>query len=88
MSDEKDILFEAITPLGFHVRVTKAYWELIVNIKHPIMAGAKMMSKMPWKIQTKSVAVSRTKTFICFTKQSTRKDGFARFPSKQVIKAF
>jgi hypothetical protein len=39
MSDEKDILFEAITPLGFHVRVTKAYWELIVSIKHPIMAG-------------------------------------------------
>jgi len=39
MSDEKDILFEAITPLGFHVCVTKAYWQLIVSIKHPIMAG-------------------------------------------------
>ncbi len=39
MSDEKDILFEAVTPLGFNVRVMKAYWELIVNIKHPIMAG-------------------------------------------------
>jgi hypothetical protein len=39
MSDEKDILFEAITPLGFRVRVTKTYWELIVNIKHPVMAG-------------------------------------------------
>jgi len=39
MSDEKDVLFEAVTPLGFHVRVTKAYWELIVNIKHPVMAG-------------------------------------------------
>jgi hypothetical protein len=39
MSDEIDALFIAITPLGFHVRVTKAYWELIVNIKHPVMAG-------------------------------------------------
>lgn len=39
MSDEKDILFEAVTPLGFQVRVTKAYWELIVSIKHPVMAG-------------------------------------------------
>jgi hypothetical protein len=39
MSDEKDILFEAITPLGFHVRVTKAYWKLIVSVKHPVMAG-------------------------------------------------
>ncbi len=39
MSDKKDIVFEAVTPLGFHVRVTKAYWDLIVKIKHPIMAG-------------------------------------------------
>jgi len=39
MSGEKDILFEAVTPLGFRVRVTKAYWEIIVNIKHPVMAG-------------------------------------------------
>jgi len=39
MSDTKDILFEAVTPLGFHVRVTKAYWELIISSKHPIMAG-------------------------------------------------
>jgi hypothetical protein len=39
MSDKQDILFEAITPLGFRVRVAKAYWELIVGIKHPVMAG-------------------------------------------------
>jgi hypothetical protein len=25
--------------LGFRVRVTHAYWELIVTIKHPVMAG-------------------------------------------------
>jgi hypothetical protein len=34
-----DMLFEVLTPLGFRVRVTQAYWELIVTIKHPVMAG-------------------------------------------------
>lgn len=36
-SDE--LLFEVLTPLGFRVCVTRAYWELIVTIKHPVMAG-------------------------------------------------
>ena len=35
----KDVLFDAITPLGFHVRVSRAYWQVIISIKHPIMAG-------------------------------------------------
>jgi hypothetical protein len=34
-----DLLFEALTPLGFRVRVARAYWELIISIKHPVMAG-------------------------------------------------
>lgn len=34
-----DPLFEVLTPLGFRVRVTRAYWELIISIKHPVMAG-------------------------------------------------
>ncbi len=33
------ILFQVQTPLGFSVRVTRAYWELIVTVKHPVMAG-------------------------------------------------
>jgi hypothetical protein len=36
---DADVLFEARTPLGFTVRVTKARWELIMAIKHPVMAG-------------------------------------------------
>src|SRR5205823_1537033 len=36
---EGDILFEVYTPLDFRVRVTRSYWELIVTIKHPVMAG-------------------------------------------------
>jgi len=38
-SSTLDLLFEVLTPLGFRVRVTRAYWELIVTIKHPVMAG-------------------------------------------------
>jgi hypothetical protein len=34
-----DLFFEVITPLGFSVRVTRNYRELIVTIKHPVMRG-------------------------------------------------
>ncbi len=37
MSD--DLLFEVPTPLNFSIRVTGSYWEYIVTVKHPIMAG-------------------------------------------------
>ncbi len=33
----EDLLFEVPTPLGFNVRVTHAYWEIIVTNKHPVM---------------------------------------------------
>ena len=36
---DTDVLFEVGTPLGFSVRVTRARWELITTIKHPVMAG-------------------------------------------------
>jgi hypothetical protein len=39
MASTQDLLFEVLTPLGFSVRVTHAYWELIITIKHPVMAG-------------------------------------------------
>jgi hypothetical protein len=35
----QDVLFEVDTPLGFRVRVTRSYWDLISTIKHPIMKG-------------------------------------------------
>ena len=34
-----DLLFEVPTPLGFRVRVTHTYWEVIITVKHPIMVG-------------------------------------------------
>ena len=36
---DPDVLFEVGTPLGFSVRVTRARWELITTIKHPVMTG-------------------------------------------------
>lgn len=35
----QDVLFEVLTPLGFWVRVTRASWEFIVTVKHPVMVG-------------------------------------------------
>ncbi len=31
------LLFVVPTPLGFRVRVTRAYWDSIVAVKHPVM---------------------------------------------------
>ena len=33
------MLFEARTPLGFTVRVSRDYWIIITTLKHPVMAG-------------------------------------------------
>jgi hypothetical protein len=32
-------LFNVLTPLGFKVRVTQTYWDLIATVKHPVMRG-------------------------------------------------
>ena len=37
MSDE--LLFQIFTPLNFYVQVTRSYWDYIITIKHPVMAG-------------------------------------------------
>jgi len=39
VSNTEELLFQITTPLDFTVRVTAAYWNLIVTIKHPVMAG-------------------------------------------------
>lgn len=39
---DDEVFFEVATPLGFRVRVTRAYWELIVTVKHPVMAGREL----------------------------------------------
>ena len=88
MADEKDLLFEVLTPLGFLVRVTRAYWELIVSIKHPAMAGreedVKKALEQPDEIrQSKSdenvylfYKAEREKRWICAVSRHTGEEGF------------
>ena len=39
MEPDPELLFEALTPLGLTVRVTRERWNLITTIKHPVMLG-------------------------------------------------
>ena len=82
------ILFTASTPLGFQVRVTQAYWEIIVTVKHPVMEGREEDVKKHWKTLTKSVRASQMKVCICFTGQNVKCDGFAPSRNEQAMKAF
>lgn len=34
---DKDIVFQSQTPLGFNVSVSRMRWELIAEVKHPVM---------------------------------------------------
>ena len=45
MTDADDLLLDALTPLGFRVRVTWQRWELIISAKHPVMAGREDLVK-------------------------------------------
>ena len=38
-SPKDAVLFDVETPLGFSVRTTIGYWEIITSIKHPVMFG-------------------------------------------------
>ena len=88
MADKKDLFFEVMTPLGFRVRVTHAYWELIVTIKHPVMAGreedVKKALEQPDEIrQSKSDSniylfykAEREKRWICAVSRQTGEEGF------------
>ena len=82
------MLFEVNTPLGFQVRVTKAYWKLITTIKHPVMAGreedVKKALAQPDEIrQSKSdetvflfYKAERQKRWMCAVSKRNGKEGF------------
>jgi hypothetical protein len=87
MSDDT-ILFTASTPLGFQVRVTRAYWEIIVTVKHPVMDGrqedVQKTLEDPDEIrQSKSdesvylfCRTEREKRWICAVSKRTGDEGF------------
>ena len=39
----EDVLIDVVTPLGVRVRVTRAYWNVIVNVKHPVLLGSEQV---------------------------------------------
>lgn len=41
-SYHSDLIFNVMTPLGFRVHLTRSYWEMIITIKHPAMAGREL----------------------------------------------
>ena len=73
MSDT-DLLFEVRTPLGFSVRVTKARWELITTIKHPVMNGREAIVKLALA-SPDEVRQSRSEAtvFLFYTADGTRR---------------
>ncbi len=40
-----DVHFEVISSLGKKIRVTKSYWNFIITVKHPMMAGKEELVK-------------------------------------------
>jgi hypothetical protein len=88
MDGTSDLLFDAVTPIGFRVRVDRARWELIVNEKHPAMKSreeeVKTALERPDEVrQSKSdVAVFLfyktvgTKRWVCAVTRRSSEDGF------------
>ena len=98
--ETKDILFDVLTPLGFHVRVSRSYWQVIVSIKHPVMAGhekeVKNALENPEEIRRSKADPSvylfykpqRTGRWVCAVGKKLNGDGFliTAYPT-DVIKA-
>ena len=83
-----DVLFEARTPLGFVVRVTRQRWELITGSKHPVMAGreghVKLTLESPDEVR-KSVSddqvllfykAERSRRWVCAVAKHADEGGF------------
>ncbi len=85
---EETFLFEVTTPLGFRVRVTRSYWDLITTIKHPVMAGQDSIVKntlhTPAQIRVSRSDASvylfyhqdRTDRWICAVAKRLNDEGF------------
>jgi hypothetical protein len=83
-----ELLFEVSSPLGFRVRVTRAYWSLITTVKHPAMAGrendVKKVLTMPNEIRRSrsDLAVflfyrsERTGRWLCAVARQSNGEGF------------
>ena len=85
---DTEVLFEVDTPLGFSVRVTRARWELITTIKHPVMAGressVRLASGSPDEIRQSRgdsqvllfYKVEEARRWVCAVARQARDQGF------------
>lgn len=83
-----DLLFEALTPLGFHVRVKRSQWKFITTVKHPVMAGresdVKATLEKPGEIRSSRsdpavylfYSSERKGRWVCVVTRQLNKDGF------------
>lgn len=85
---EPDLLFEALTPLGFQVRVTRERWNLITTAKHPSMVGRESSVKAtlenPEEVRRSRsdpqvllfYRAERMRRWVCAVTRRTGHDGF------------
>lgn len=70
----EQMLFQAHTPLGFSVRVTQDYWNYIVSVKHPVMAGCdKLVRQTLQKPDEIRISRSDSKVFLFYKSESNRR---------------
>ena len=84
----EDWLFDVPTPVGFRVHATRSYWQLIITVKHPVMAGREAdveeVLREPVEIRVSQVdpkvhlfyRVERPGRWICAVAKRTNGDGF------------
>jgi hypothetical protein len=70
---EQSILFEVSTPLGFRVRVTRSYWDLITKTKHPVMTGKEFLVKKTLNSMAQ-IRISRSDSSVYLFYQQERSD--------------
>ena len=85
---ESGLLFEVATPLDFRVRATRAYWEMIICIKHPVMEGRELEVKttleQPDEIRQSRIdpdvylfyRLERERRWVCAVTKHLGEDGF------------
>ena len=79
----KDILFDVLTPLGFHVSVSRAYWQIIISIKHPVMSGHEKEVKVALE-HPEEIRHSRTDASVYLFYKTQRKGRWVCAVSKKV----
>ena len=87
MARDADLFFEAATPLGFRVRVSKERWDLIIQNKHPVMSGREATVKAILE-GPDEVRQSRSDSTVSSTALKERTDGSAPWPNGLMTTAF